>query len=58
MPVTPYGIWADFVTAAYRNGVPDEEIMGHTPHRSLTTMRGYVRQAKLGASSPSGKLDL
>ena len=31
---------------------------GATRHRSLTTMRSYVRRAKLGASSPSGKLDL
>ena len=57
-PVTPHGMRAGFITTAYRNGVPDEEIMGHTRHRSLTTMRSYVRRAKLGTSSPSGKLDL
>jgi integrase len=57
-PVTPHGMRAGFVTTAYRNGVPDEEIMGHTRHRSLTTMRSYVRRAKLGVASPSGKLDL
>jgi integrase len=57
-PVTPHGMRAGFVTTAYRNGVSDEEIMGHTRHRSLTTMRSYVRRAKLGGSSPSGKLDL
>jgi integrase len=57
-PVTPHGMRAGFVTTAYRNGVPDEEIMGHTRHRSLTTMRSYVRRAKLGTASPSGKLDL
>jgi integrase len=57
-PVTPHGMRAGFVTTAYRNGVPDEEIMGHTRHRSLTTMRSYVRRAKLGSASPSGKLDL
>jgi hypothetical protein len=38
--------------------VPDEEIMGHTRHRSLTTMRGYVRRAKLGPTSPAGRLGL
>jgi len=43
---------------AYRNGVPDEEIMGHTRHRSLTTMRGYVRRAKLSQTSPAGKVNL
>jgi integrase len=57
-PVTPHGMRAGFVTTAYRNGVSDEEIMGHTRHRSLTTMRSYVRRAKLGGASPSGKLDL
>ena len=53
-PITPHGMRAGFVTTAYKNGVPDEEIMGHTRHRSLTTMRGYVRRAKLGKASPSG----
>ena len=27
-PVSPHGLRAGFVTAAYRNGVPDEEIHG------------------------------
>ena len=57
-PVSPHGLRAGFVTTAYNNGVPDEEIMGHTRHRSLTTMRGYVRRAKLGQSSPAGKIGL
>ena len=57
-PITPHGLWAGFVTTAYRNGVSDEEIMDHTRHRGLATMRGYVRRAKLGKSSPSGKLGL
>jgi integrase len=57
-PISPHGLRAGFVTTAYRNGVPDEEIMGHTRHRSLTTMRSYVRRAKLSQVSPSGKLGL
>ncbi len=57
-PVTPHGLRAGFVTTAYRNGVSDEEIMGHTRHRSLTTMRSYVRRAKLNQTSPAGKLGL
>lgn len=57
-PVSPHGLRAGFVTTAYGNGVPDEEIMGHTRHRSLTTMRGYVRRAKLKRSEPAGKLGL
>ena len=57
-PFSPHGLRAGFVTTAYRNGVPDEEIMGHTRHRSLTTMRSYVRRAKLSRESPVGKLGL
>jgi integrase len=57
-PISPHGLRAGFVTTAYRNGVPDEEIMGHTRHRSLTTMRSYVRRAKLTQTSPAGKLGL
>jgi len=57
-PVSPHGLRAGFVTTAYRNGVPDEEIMGHTRHRSLTTMRSYVRRAKLKTTQPAGKLGL
>ena len=57
-PISPHGMRAGFVTTAYRNGVSDEEIMGHTRHRSLTTMRSYVRRSKLAGSSPAGKLGL
>ena len=57
-PVSPPGLRAGFVTTAYRNGVSDEEIMGHTSHRSPTTMRSYVRRAKLSQTSPAGKLGL
>jgi integrase len=57
-PVTPHGLRAGFITTAYRNGVPDEEIMGHTRHRSLTIMRSYVRRAKLSQTSPAGKVGL
>ena len=57
-PVSPHGLRAGFVTTAYRNGVPDEEIMGHTRHRSLATMRGYVRRSKLSQVSPSSKVGL
>jgi integrase len=57
-PVTPHGLRAGFITTAYKNGVPDEEIMGHSRHRSLTTMRSYVRRAKLSSTSPAGKVGL
>jgi hypothetical protein len=55
-PISPNGLGAGFVTTTYRNGVPDEEIMGHKRHRSLTTMRSYARRAKLSNTSPAGKL--
>jgi hypothetical protein len=42
----------------YRKGVPDGETMGYTRHRTLTTMRSYVRRAKLSRESPAGKLGL
>ena len=53
-PFSPNGLRAGFVATAYRNGVADEEIMGHTRHRSLTTMRSYIRRAKLSRESPGG----
>ncbi len=57
-PISPHGLRAGFVTAAYRNNVPDEEIMGHSRHRSLTVMRSYVRRSKLSQASPAGKVGL
>lgn len=57
-PISPHGLRAGFITTAYSNGVRDEEIMGHTRHKSLETMRGYVRRAKLSKDSPSQKIGL
>ncbi|MBV8913370.1 MAG: site-specific integrase [Acetobacteraceae bacterium] len=57
-PISPHGLRAGFVTTAYRNGIPDEEIMGHSRHRSLTVMRSYVRRSKLSHASPAGKVGL
>jgi len=47
-----------FITEAYDKGVRDEDIMRHTRHRDLRTMRGYVRRAGLLTDSPAGLLDL
>ena len=57
-PISPHGLRAGFVTSAYRNQVPDEEIMGHSRHRSLATMRSYVHRSKLSHASPAGKVGL
>ena len=54
----PHGLRAGFVTEAYRQGARDEQIMDHTRHRDLRTMRGYVRRAKLVSESPVRKLGL
>jgi integrase len=46
-PITPHGMRTGFITTAYRNGVPDEEIMGHTRHRSLErAAKGLIVPAK------------
>jgi len=47
-----------FITAAYDKGVRDEDIMRHTRHRDLRTMRGYVQRAGLLTESPAGIIDL
>lgn len=57
-PVNPHSLRAGFVTTAYNNGVPDEEIMRHTRHKNLATMRSYVRRSKLSTASPAGKIGL
>lgn len=46
-PIAPHGLRAGFVTQSYLAGARDEEIMQHTRHRHLATMRRYVRRAKL-----------
>jgi hypothetical protein len=46
------------VTEAYQAGARDEQIMAHTRHRDLKTMRGYVRRAKLLTESPVRLLGL
>jgi hypothetical protein len=35
------------ITEAYAKGARDEDIMRHTRHRDLRTMRGYVQRAGL-----------
>ena len=56
--LTAHGLRAGFITQAYQAGARDEEIMAHTRHRDLATMRGYVRRAKLVSESPVKKLGL
>lgn len=56
--LSAHGLRAGFVTEAYKAGARDEQIMAHTRHRDLKTMRGYVRRAKLLTESPVKLLGL
>jgi integrase len=56
--LSPHGMRAGFVTEAYMAGARDEQVMDHTRHRDLKTMRGYVRRAKLVTDSATKLLDL
>jgi integrase len=56
--LSPHGLRAGFVTEAYMAGARDEQIMEHTRHKDVKTMRGYVRRAKLVSDSPARLLDL
>ena len=56
--LSPHGLRAGFVTEAYMAGARDEQVMDHTRHRDLKTMRGYVRRARLVTDSPTQLLDL
>jgi integrase len=56
--LSPHGLRAGFVTEAYMAGARDEQVMDHTRHRDLKTMRGYIRRAKLVTDSATKLLDL
>jgi integrase len=56
--LSAHALRVGFITAAYDQGVRDEDIMRHTRHRDLRTMRGYVQRAGLVTDSPAGLLDL
>ncbi len=56
--LSPHALRVGFITEAYERGIRDEDIMAHTRHRDLRTMRGYVRRAGLISESPAGLLGL
>ncbi|MBS1020338.1 MULTISPECIES: site-specific integrase [Gluconobacter] len=56
--LSPHGLRAGFVTEAFRANARDEQIMAHTRHRDLSSMRRYVRRARLDLDSPAHLLDL
>ena len=56
--LSAHALRVGFITAAYDQGVRDEDIMRHTRHRDVRTMRGYVQRAGLVSDSPAGLIDL
>jgi integrase len=56
--LSAHALRVGFITAAYDKGVRDEDIMRHTRHRDVRTMRGYIQRAGLVSESPAGVLDL
>jgi integrase len=56
--LSAHALRVGFITETYAAGVRDEDIMRHTRHRDLRTMRGYVQRAGLVTESPAGVLDL
>ncbi|MGI4748460.1 MAG: hypothetical protein ACRYFY_20820 [Janthinobacterium lividum] len=56
--LSAHALRVGFITEAYAKGVRDEDIMRHTRHRDLRTMRGYVRRAGLISDSPAKRLGL
>jgi integrase len=56
--LSPHALRVGFISEAYGKGVRDEDIMRHTRHRDLRTMRGYVQRAGRLTESPAGVLDL
>ena len=56
--LSAHALRVGFITEAYGKGARDEDIMRHTRHRDLRTMRGYVQRAGLVSESPAGVLDL
>ena len=56
--LSAHALRVGFITAAYDQGVRDEDIMRHTRHRDVRSMRGYVQRAGLISESPAGLLDL
>ena len=53
-----HSLRAGFVTAAARAGASDHDIMTHTRHLDIATMRRYIRAATLFDTTPARKIDL
>jgi integrase len=56
--LSPHGLRSGFITVAYRQGVRDDDIMKHTRHRDIGSMRRYIRRVDVEVESPAGQLGL
>jgi integrase len=56
--LSPHGLRAGMITEASLNGALDEQIMPHSRHTDLGTMRGYRRRARIAVDNPARLLDL
>jgi integrase len=56
--LSPHGLRAGLITEASLNGALDEQIMPHSRHKDLATMRGYRRRARIIVDNPASLLDL
>lgn len=56
--LSPQGLRAGFVTEAYLAGACDEQVMDHTRHRNLRSLRDYGRRARQVSDSATKLLDL
>jgi integrase len=53
-----HSLRAGLATQAYRNGANELAIMQQTGHRSLSTVRKYIREGSLFRDNPAHKLGL
>lgn len=57
-PYAGHSLRAGFCTQAYLNGVPELAIMRQSRHKSLDTVRKYIRDRSLFRHNPAAKLGL
>ncbi len=53
-----HSLRAGFATTAGRAGIPERIIMLQTGHKSLPTLRGYIRRGSLFTENAAAMLDL
>ncbi len=58
VPYAGHSLRAGFCTQAYLNGVPELAIMRQSRHKSLDTVRKYIRDRSLFRDNPAAKLGL